>query len=164
MKKMRKYFLSTAVMTLVQAPTIARSIVTAVLQFFPGQHLTPASAPATILVTLARMKWILVQVINYKWNLTIYVHNELSRLKQKLKFLIKIRIINECVNQKWMLITSVSLNICQGQCKKKATRHKQYQRVESFFTFMLKHNLQLNVSFEGDLLWSLWYVALLPEK
>jgi len=36
MKKMRKYFLSTAVMTLVQAPTMARSIITAVLQFFSG--------------------------------------------------------------------------------------------------------------------------------
>ena len=127
MKKMRKYFLSTAVMTLVQAPTMARSIITAVLQFFPGQCLTPASAPATIQVILARMKWILVQVINYKWNLTIYVHNELSCLKQKLKVLIKIQIINVCVNQKWMLITSVSisLNICQWTVN---TRVKRRQR------------------------------------
>ena len=43
-------------MILVQAPTMARSIITAVLQFFPGQCLTPASAPATIQVILARMK------------------------------------------------------------------------------------------------------------
>ena len=111
--------------------------------FFPVLSHTPASALATFPGILARMKWIVVQVIKYKWNITIYVYYELSRLKTKYSFLIKLELEtniyestkNGCIGQQYQTFASYSEQLCTT----KARRCKQNQQVERLFNFIWRN-------------------------